>query len=117
MGVSDWTYIITHVATGKVLATQVLPGMENVPWVDMTGLVVIKDRTNTQTASDEERWYITHQLAREVSSFNTERSFYQFTNVKSGMQYKVGQYDGSKLEPTIGGTTNLLHGWFNLVRQ
>jgi hypothetical protein len=106
---SDWTYIITHVASNRVLASTLLPGYENRRG---SALVVVKDRTNIP----EECWYVTRSPARETSAPNTELSFYQLTNVKSTVQYKVGTWEGSKLEPWAS-AIELLHGWYRLVKQ
>jgi hypothetical protein len=100
---SDWSYVITHVASGKVLALQVLPGTES--YAESVkydrAVVVIKDRPS----NGDDRWYIT----------NSGNGFYFLTSVKSGgLTYRFDDWDGSKL---LSGTSNLLYGWFKLIKQ
>jgi hypothetical protein len=99
---SDWGYIITHVATNKVMALQPMTGTANVPNSMKWGsaVVVIQNKNN----SAEQKWYIT----------NSGNGFYQFTNVKSGLTYRVQDWDGSKL---ISGVSDLLLGRFKLIEQ
>jgi hypothetical protein len=97
---SDWTYIITHVASNKVLAVASLPGMERLPMTHRYGVVVARNRPNNA----EERWYIT----------NSGIGFYQFTNAMNGMTYRIDNWNGARLQP---GATDLLYGWFKLIKQ
>jgi len=99
---ADWTYIITHIASNRVMAVRpIIPaGTQSEATRYQSAAVVVQPRTNTT----DERWYVT----------NSGNGFYQFTNVKTGMTYRGQQWDGAKLLP---GTTDLLYGWFKLIKQ